>query len=85
MSAKQEQINEEQDAFLTTREAAQHLGLCEQTLRRKRITGDGPRYVKLGNGPGARCVYSRAELQAWLAARTFASTSEATVAALARR
>jgi len=74
----------DQEKFLSTREAAEYLGLCEQTLRHKRITADGPEYVKLGNRVGARVVYRLSALKKWLEGRTFNSTSEETVARQAR-
>ena len=63
---------------LTTREAARFLGRQPQTLRKWRVTGVGPRYIRMGNGPFARAGYRLADLQAWLADRTFGPTSAET-------
>lgn len=52
-------------------------GLAERTLQRKRLDGSGPRFVKLGR----RVLYRRADVLAWIAANTHASTSAVTVAA----
>jgi predicted DNA-binding transcriptional regulator AlpA len=64
-------------AYLTQDEAASHLRLSPRTLERHRVNGTGARFVRLGR----RVVYARAELDAWTASRTFASTAEADAAA----
>lgn len=61
---------------LNTAEAAVYLQLGRSTLEKKRITGDGPRYVKLGCGKGARVTYEVGDLDAWLEAMKRRSTSE---------
>jgi predicted DNA-binding transcriptional regulator AlpA len=54
-----------------TRAAAEILGLAEQTLRKLRMTGNGPPFVKLG-----RAVrYRQADLDAWLSSHLVNSTS----------
>ncbi len=70
----------EERQYLTTTQAARSIGCQPQTLRQKRSRGDGPPYVRFGNGPGARCLYPADALQAWLAARTFTSTAAEHVA-----
>ena len=65
--------------YLTQAEAADYLRLSSRTLERHRVTGSGPFFCRLGTR-GGRIVYARAELEAWAAARTFASTSEADAA-----
>lgn len=56
---------------LSTRQAAQYLGLAESTLEKARLTGEGAPFLKLG-----RAVrYDRADLDAWLADRRRTSTS----------
>ncbi|MFZ5477679.1 MAG: helix-turn-helix transcriptional regulator [Myxococcota bacterium] len=67
-------------AFLSTADLAALLDLKPQTLRKKRLTGDGPPYVRLGAGPAARVVYRRSDVEEWLASHTFKSTSAETVA-----
>ena len=58
-------------AYLTTPEAAEHLGLSPRTLERWRVTGEGPRYRKLG-----RAVrYSIEDLEAFARAGQRTSTS----------
>ena len=65
--------------MLSNAEAARLLGLSPATLRLWRHLGKGPRYCKLGNAKQANVVYVEGDVQAFLAARTFASTSDATV------
>ena len=55
--------------------AADLLGLKPQTLRKWRVTGGGPPYVRLGG----RVAYRRADVDAWIADRTFTSTAAETV------
>ena len=68
-------------AIFTTREAATYLGRQPQTLRKWRVTGSGPRYVRMGAGYFARVGYRLADLEAWLTTRTFESTSAESVRA----
>ncbi len=65
-------IIETPHAALNTEGAARYLSLAESTLEKARVTGSGPRYLKLG-----RAVrYRLCDLDAWMAQRTVASTSE---------
>ena len=57
--------------ILTTLEAAQYVRLGKPTLERARVTGEGPRYAKLGGA----VRYRRADLDAWLSSRIVSSTS----------
>ena len=41
-----------------------------------RCDGTGPRFVRVGTGRRSRAAYRLAELEAWLEARSFASTAE---------
>lgn len=59
--------------YLTQIEVAALLRLSPRTLERHRLAGTGPAYVKLGR----RVVYKREVVEAWAAANTFTSTSEA--------
>ena len=57
---------------IDTEEAARHLSLAPNTLEKMRVTGGGPRYVKLG-----RAVrYRISDLETYLADRVVSSTSE---------
>lgn len=59
--------------ILTTIEAAAYVRLGKPTLERFRISGDGPKYCKLGGA----VRYRKADLDAWLESRLTGSTSEA--------
>jgi predicted DNA-binding transcriptional regulator AlpA len=63
---------------LRTKEAAHYLGYSESTLEKKRLTGDGPPFIRLGRG--GTVVYDTHDLDAWLAARRVGSTSESDAA-----
>jgi hypothetical protein len=58
--------------ILTQGEAAALVRLSERTLERLRLTGGGPIYVKAGR----RVLYRQLDLEAWIASRVRASTSE---------
>lgn len=72
-------------SLLSTAQAAEYLGMQPQTLRKWRVTGDGPPYIRLGDSPRARVAYRLKDLDAWLAARTWRSTAAETVARGVRR
>ncbi|WP_426042389.1 helix-turn-helix transcriptional regulator [Brevundimonas sp. TWP2-3-4b1] len=59
-------------SLLTTAEVADLLQLAEITLRKWRLTGTGPRFVRCGTS----VRYHSADLDSWIASRTVASTSE---------
>jgi predicted DNA-binding transcriptional regulator AlpA len=65
--------------LLSSPEAARYLGIAPQTLRKWRLQGKGPRYVRLGDSPRSRVMYRLADLEVWLAHRTYGSTAEETV------
>ena len=54
-------------------EAARYTGLSKSTLDKLRVYGGGPIYIKLGK----RVVYDGADLEAWLASKKVANTSQA--------
>ncbi len=60
-------------AYLTQSEVAALVRLSSRTLGRHRVAGTGPAYMKLGR----KVVYKRSCVEAWAAANTFSSTSEA--------
>jgi hypothetical protein len=62
--------------LMTTVEAAAYLRLSPRTLEDMRVTGNGPRYFKLGPGKRARVVYKQDDLDAWFTSFKFGSTSE---------
>jgi hypothetical protein len=69
--------------LLTTADAARYLGIRPQTLRTWRLSGRGPAYVRLGTGKFARAAYAEDELERWISARSFTSTSDETTKAAA--
>jgi predicted DNA-binding transcriptional regulator AlpA len=62
---------------LRTPAAAEYIGWSESTLEKKRCSGDGPPFIRLGRA----VVYDTHDLDTWLNARRFSSTSEADAAA----
>ena len=56
---------------LTTAEAAQYVRLGKPTIERFRLTGEGPKYCKLGGA----VRYRRCDLDEWLQTRLIRSTS----------
>ena len=62
----------ERTNYLSTREAAEWLGLSTRTLDRYRVSGDGPVFHRFGG----RVRYLRADLDAWAALRRRRSTSD---------
>ena len=58
-------------------EAARYLGISVRTLEGWAVRGGGPRMLKLGS----HVVYRRRDLDAWLAARERANTSDRGAAA----
>lgn len=62
--------------YLDTREAAALARCSPRTLERLRLTGDGPKYRKPGRGLRSRVLYRRADIEAWIEAASFGSTTE---------
>jgi predicted DNA-binding transcriptional regulator AlpA len=58
--------------YLSSSEAANYLNVSQSMLAKRRLSGDGPRYSKLGK----RVLYEIADLDAWIADRKHSSTSE---------
>jgi predicted DNA-binding transcriptional regulator AlpA len=62
-----------QTRVLRTPATAEYVGLSDSTLEKFRLTGDGPKFVRIG----VRAVGYRIEdLDAWLAERVRRSTSD---------
>ncbi|MFQ5410374.1 MAG: helix-turn-helix transcriptional regulator [Anaerolineales bacterium] len=61
---------------LNTAATARRLGIAPQTLRSWRLKGIGPVYIRLGEGPRARCVYRYADVETWLRDRAFRNISD---------
>lgn len=61
------------DCFLLKdTEVAKEFGIPRSTLCKKRLTGDGPPFVKIGSA----VYYERAIIVKWIAERRVRSTSE---------
>lgn len=58
--------------YLSRSQAAQYLGLSPKTLEVRAHRGGGPAFSKIGK----RVIYSRADLDAWVAAHQRTSTSD---------
>lgn len=65
--------------ILNNSEAAAMIGVTPATLRYWRCVGRGPKFVKLGAAKQAGVAYLESDILEWRNARTFASTSDATV------
>ena len=61
------------DQWLTQKTLCAMLDVSERTLERMRAEGNGPRFSKAGK----RVLYRAADVEAWLAERSFVSTAEA--------
>ena len=67
-------ISIDADAFYRTAAAAKVMGgLSNSTMALWRVTGEGPRYAKIGK----TIIYKGQDLLAFIERRTFSSTSEA--------
>ena len=62
------------DAPISSAEAAELLKISDNALAKMRHGGDGPPFVKIGR----RVRYARSDLQVWLAARRYSSTTAVT-------
>jgi predicted DNA-binding transcriptional regulator AlpA len=58
---------------LNTVAAARFLGLSPSTLAKMRLSGNSPRFLKLGR----RVLYRRVDLESWLESRLARNTSDA--------
>ena len=65
-----------QNEHVSSPKAAAIISVKPAVLRKWRMEGKGPRYIRLGKGKKARVIYSVDEINRWLAEHTFTSTSE---------
>jgi excisionase family DNA binding protein len=65
--------------YLTTKEAAYYVRLSESSLEKKRVSGDGPEFLKVGKA----VRYEQAALDAWMQSDRRTSTSESLTATAA--
>jgi predicted DNA-binding transcriptional regulator AlpA len=71
--ATKKKLGETEGRRIRQPEAAIYTGYSESTLEKKRLTGEGPPFIKLSDS--GRIVYDTRDLDAWLAARRVMSTS----------
>ncbi len=71
-------INNSQNILLTTAQAAELLNLKQQTLRKWRYHGKGPKYLRFG-GLKSKAYYRKSDIDAWLDEHSYSSTSDETV------
>jgi predicted DNA-binding transcriptional regulator AlpA len=60
---------------LNTNAAALYVGLSASTLAKMRLTGNSPRFLKLGR----RVAYRRVDLDEWLETRVARDTTDANI------
>ncbi len=73
MSAKTATASEVRDPLLTTKEAAEYLGVTPRCAEAWRVRGGGPPFVRIS----ARAVrYRLSDLNHWIAQRVRTSTSD---------
>lgn len=58
--------------YLTTRDLEKYTGISASTWNKKRLTGDGPQFIKVGR----TVLYQVDDVDAWLGSRVRRSTSE---------
>ncbi len=61
------------ETYLTEKKVADAYAISRRSLQRWRISGDGPKWVRLG---ARRVVYRVADCEAWTTARTFAHRAD---------
>lgn len=64
--------------FLSTDELAELLTVDIKTVKRWRASGEGPPFIRIGR---SRVIYSRADVDAWLAGRRYAHRAAEAAAA----
>ena len=69
------------DDMLTAEQASPLIGRTVGTMKVDRVYGRGPKFIKCGEGKASGVRYRRSDIEAWLAERTFSSTSEYSAAA----
>ena len=59
--------------FASEKQFCESFGLCRRTVQRWRVSGDGPKWSRLG---AKRVAYRISDIEAWAAARTFNHRAE---------
>jgi predicted DNA-binding transcriptional regulator AlpA len=62
-----------QDMYLSEREFSARYLVSPRTAQRMRVTGDGPKFVRLG---ARRVAYRVSDCESWAQSRTFAHRAE---------
>ena len=62
------------DVYMTERQAASLLGVSPRSLQRWRVSGDGPKFSKVGR---RKVLYRERDISSYIDARTYSSTAEA--------
>jgi predicted DNA-binding transcriptional regulator AlpA len=60
------------DAWMRAEDASAYVGLSTSTLAKRRVTGDGPEYVKIGRN----VIYRKSVLDSWMLSQRRTSTSQ---------
>ena len=71
--------------LLTSAQTAAFLRCKPQTLRKWRVRGCGPQYIRLGDSRAAPVAYRLSDLETWIAERVYTSTTKETVRETAAR
>jgi hypothetical protein len=69
------------NSVVSNDEAARLLGITPNTLKLWRCKGRGPKFIKFGETKQSGVGYEVADIEAWKAARKFASTTACSPAA----
>lgn len=69
---QQADMHQSASTVLSAKAAAEVLGMSAKTLANWRVSGAGPKFIKLGS----RVLYRQAHLEAFLDERTVSSTSQ---------
>ena len=59
--------------YLNTTQLAEHTGIAASTWNKRRLTGDGPVFCRVGR----RVLYRWSDVEAWFSEHTRKSTSDA--------
>lgn len=65
--------SENDEIFLTPKEAAAYLRVSVSYINKLRVYGGGPKFLRLGK---RKILYRKSDLDLWAAERCFSSTSE---------
>ncbi len=75
-AANDEQKQPSKRLYLTTDDVALMLNVSRRTMEGWRVTGTGPKFLKVGPGKRARVVYREHDILEWMQQYEFTSTAE---------